>query len=286
MTTTKIFQEKFMNKLLKASLCTALVLCLPLSAQAHRGWLLPSSTVLSGDDAWVTVDAAVSNGIFHADHAPMRVDGLTITAPDGTTLNAQNVSQGKFRSTFDVQLPQKGTYKIASASSGLMARWETETGERKMWPGRGEKANPADFDKMVPKKAKNLEVSQFSRRLETFVTSGSPSDSVLKATQQGLELVPITHPNDLFAGEAAEFQFLIDGKPAAGVKVTVIAGGMRYRNDQEAIEVESDKKGKFSITWPQAGMYWLSANYLDNKAKKPATHRSGSYVATFEVLPE
>jgi uncharacterized GH25 family protein len=286
MTTTRIFQEKIMNKLLKASLCTALVLCLPLSAQAHRGWLLPSSTVLSGDDAWVTVDAAVSNGIFHADHAPMRVDGLTITAPDGTTLNAQNVSLGKFRSTFDVQLPQKGTYKIASASSGLMARWETETGERKMWPGRGEKANPADFDKMVPKKAKNLEVSQFSRRLETFVTSGSPSDSVLKATQQGLELVPITHPNDLFAGEAAEFQFLIDGKPAAGVKVTVIAGGMRYRNDQEAIEVESDKKGKVSITWPQAGMYWLSANYLDKKAKKPATHRSGSYVATFEVLPE
>lgn len=275
-----------MNNFLKTTFCTALILCLPLSAQAHRGWLLPSSTVLSGDEAWVTVDAAVSNGVFHADHAPMRVEGLIITAPDGTTLQAQNVNAGKLRSTFDVQLPQKGTYKIMSASSGLMARWETESGERKMWPGRGEKANPADFDKMVPKKAKNLEVSQFSRRLETFVTSGSPSDSVLKANNQGLELVPVTHPNDLFAGEAATFQFLIDGKPAAGVKVTVIAGGMRYRNDQAAIEVESDKKGNISVTWPQAGMYWLSANYRDEKAKKPATIRSGSYVATFEVLPE
>jgi uncharacterized GH25 family protein len=275
-----------MNRLLKTTLCTALVLCLPISAQAHRAWLLPSATVLSSDDAWVSIDAAVSNDIFHADHAPMRAEGVVITAPDGATLQVQNAMMGKYRSTFDVQLPQKGTYKIAVASSGLMARWETESGERKMWPGRGERANPADFDKMVPKKAKNLEVSQFSRRMETFVTSGSPTESVLKATKQGLELVPVTHPNDLFAGEVATFQFQMDGKPVAGVKATIIPGGMRYRNDQAAIEVESDKKGNISITWPQAGMYWLSASYRDDKAKKPATVRAGSYVATFEVLPE
>lgn len=275
-----------MNKFLNTVLFAALVVCLPLTAQAHRAWLLPSATVLSSDDAWVSIDAAVSNDIFHADHAPMRVEGVVITAPDGKNLDAQNASQGKFRSTFDVQLPQKGTYKIAVASSGLMARWETESGERKMWPGRGERANPADFDKMVPKKAKNLEVSQFSRRMETFVTSGSPTNTVLAPSKQGLELLPITHPNDLFAGEAARFQFLMDGKPVAGVKVTIIPGGMRYRNDQAAIDVESDKKGVITVTWPQAGMYWLSANYRDEKAKKPATIRAGSYVATLEVLPE
>ncbi|PUA26907.1 MAG: ABC transporter permease [Cellvibrio sp. 79] len=275
-----------MNKFLKASLCTALVMCLPLSAQAHRAWLLPSATVLSSDDAWVSVDAAVSNDIFHADHAPMGVDGITITAPDGTSLTPQNSITGKFRSVFDVQLPQKGTYKIALASSGIMATWKTPEGERRMWPGRGEKANPADLEKNIPKDAKELQVSQFSRRMETFVTSGTPDDKVLKATKQGLELVPITHPNDLFAGEAAKFQFLIDGKPAEGVKVTVIPAGMRYRNSQAAIEVQTDKKGELSVTWPQAGMYWLSANYRDDKAKKPATSRSGSYAATFEVLPE
>lgn len=275
-----------MNRLLKTTLCIALVLCLPISAQAHRAWLLPSATVLSSDDAWVSIDAAVSNDIFHADHAPMRTEGVVVTAPDGATLQVQNAMTGKYRSTFDVQLPQKGTYKIAVASSGLMARWETETGERKMWPGRGERANPADFDKMVPKKAKNLEVSQFSRRMETFVTAGSPTESVLKATKQGLELVPVTHPNDLFAGEVATFQFQMDGKPVAGVKATIIPGGMRYRNDQASIDVESDKKGNISVTWPQAGMYWLSASYRDDKAKKPATVRAGSYVATFEVLPE
>lgn len=275
-----------MNKFLKASLCTALVMCLPLSAQAHRAWLLPNATVLSSDDAWVSVDAAVSNDIFHADHAPMRVEGITITAPDGSSLKPQNASVGKYRSVFDVQLPQKGTYKIAMASTGVMASWKTAEGERGMWPGRGQRGNPSDVEKNIPKDAQDVQISAFSRRMETFVTSGTPDEKVLKVTKKGLELLPITHPNDLFAGEAAEFQFLIDGKPAVGVKVTVIPGGMRYRNEQAAIELETDKKGKISVTWPQAGMYWLNANYRDNKAKKPATVRTGSYAATFEVLPE
>jgi hypothetical protein len=275
-----------MKHFLKTLITTSLMICLPLSAHAHRAWLLPSATVLSSDDPWVSVDAAVSNDIFHADHAPMRLDGLLVTAPDGSSIAPQNSVTGKFRSVFDVQLPQKGTYKIAVASAGLMARWETENGERRMWPGRGEKANPADFDKMVPKNAKNLEVSQFSRRLETFVTAGEPTDKVFKPTKKGLELVPLTHPNDLFAGETAHFQFLIDGKPAVGAKVTVIPGGMRYRNEQSSVELQTDTKGKVSITWPQAGVYWVNASYRDEKAKKPARIRAGGYAGTFEVLPE
>lgn len=275
-----------MNNMLKTTLCAGLLLCLPLSAQAHRAWLLPSATVLSGDDAWITVDAAVSNSIFHVDHAPLRIDGLVITAPDGKTIPAQNINNGKLRTTFDVQLLQKGTYKIAMASSGLMARWQTATGEQRMWPGRGETANPADFEKMVPKNAKKLEVSEFSRRIETFMTLGSPTIGVFKPSQKGLELVPVTSPNDLFLGETTTFTFLIDGKPAVGVKLTIIHEGMRYRNEQNTLELETDKKGKVNITWPQAGMYWLSASYRDERAKKPATTRVGSYAATFEVLPE
>jgi type IV secretory pathway VirJ component len=48
--------------------------CPALGRQAHRGWIVPSATVLSGDGAWVTLDAAVSNELFYADHNPMRLD--------------------------------------------------------------------------------------------------------------------------------------------------------------------------------------------------------------------
>ncbi len=39
-------------------------LMLPAAAQAHRQWMMPSSTTLSGSESWVTVDAAVSNDLF------------------------------------------------------------------------------------------------------------------------------------------------------------------------------------------------------------------------------
>ena len=275
-----------MNKIAKLASVFALGLTVSMTAHGHRAWITPSATVLSGEDAWVTFDAAVSNDIFHVNHVPLGYQRLEAIGPDGKNVELQNAATGKYRSTFDVNLSQSGTYKVFYASSGLNARWETEEGERRFWPQRGVTPTQEGFEKEVPKKAKNLQISQSSHRIETFVTAGSPSDSVLKPTKVGLEMVPITHPNDLFAGETAEFIFLIDGKPAVGAKETANPGGMRYRNEQAAIEVETDTKGKVSITWPEAGMYWLNAEYSDDKGKKPAKQRRGAYVATLEVLPE
>ncbi len=39
-----------------------------------------------------------------------------------------------------------------------------------------------------PNSAENLEVRQFSRRVETFVTAGAPTREVLKPSGKGLEL--------------------------------------------------------------------------------------------------
>lgn len=275
-----------MNKFASITAVLALAAFIPAAANAHRAWIVPAATVLAGQDPWVTFDAAVSNDIFHTDHAALRLDGITAVAPDGTEVALQNSSTGKHRSTFDLNLTQKGTYKISSFGSGLRARWETEEGERQGWPARGTQATAEGFAKEVPKKAKNLEVSFGSRRLETFVTAGTPDTKVFKPTNEGLELVPVTHPNDLYVGEKAEFKFLIDGKPAVGAKVEVVPAGMRYRNQQNNISAETDKNGLVAINWPQAGMYWLSVSYQDDKAQKPATKRAASYVATFEVLPE
>jgi uncharacterized GH25 family protein len=148
------------------------------------------------------------------------------------------------------------------------------------------KADPAEFATAVPKDAKNLEVTQTSRRVETFVTLGAPTKLSLKPTNQGLELVAITHPNDLAVSETAEFIFLMDGKPAVGAKIEVIEGGSRYRYSPDEQHYETDKNGHVKIQWRKTGMYWLGAEYKDNKATKPATIRSGSYGATFEVLAE
>lgn len=288
----------------------ALAVCLPLSAQAHRAWMLPSATVLSGEDPWITVDAAVSNDLFYFEHFPLQLEGigqplqlaprapqaaadgkpaqppmrrpankLLVLAPDGSEVKAENGSVGRYRSTFDVHLTQKGTYKLAVASSGLMATWQ-EGEERRRWMGKAE-----ELAKAVPANAAELRVIQTSNRMETFVTAGKPSDRVLTPTNQGLELLPVTHPNDLFAGETAEFAFLLDGKPAKGVEVRVVPGGNRYRDATGDFSVKTDAAGKVAITWPTPGMYWLEAELSSQEGvAKPASERRATYSATLEVL--
>ena len=268
---------KPMQKILVAAVMAGMAM----SANAHRAWLLPAATVLSSENPWVTVDAAVSNDIFHMDWAPLRLDNLVVTAPDASSIAAQNPHTGKYRSSFDLELKQKGTYRVAIVNSGLMAFYE-ENGERKRWRGTSER-----FEQEVPKDAKNLQVTQSAGRIETFITAGVPTEEALKPSGNGLELAPITHPNDLFEGEAARFRLLLDGEPAADVEVTVIPGGMRYRNGQSEMTLKTDASGEFSVTWPVSGMYWLEASVQDDKATMPpAKQRRANYVATFEVLPQ
>ena len=254
---------------------------LPFSATAHKAWLRPSQTVIAGNNPWITVDAAVSNDLFYFNHVPLRLEGLAITAPDGSAVAPQNAATGKYRNVFDVELKQQGTYRLATLNSGLSATWEEE-GKPKRWRGTAEA-----FATEVPKQAKGLKVSESVGRVETFVTNGSPTDVVPEAGGRGIELVPVTHPNDLFAGEEAEFRLLVDGKPAAGLEIEVVRGDTRYRNAQEEIKLKTDADGGFKVTWPQAGMYWLETGTEDGKTSvAQASQRRLSYVVTLEVLPQ
>jgi uncharacterized GH25 family protein len=253
-------------------------LAAPLSAQAHRAWILPTSTVLSGEDPWVTVDAAISNDLFYADHNAMQLGGVAVTGPDGAKIELKNPSTGKYRSTFDVQLAQPGTYRIVNASDGLMASYVVGT-ETKRWRGTA-----AELATAIPKDAKDVKLTQNQRRVETFVTRGAPTE--IKTTGQGLELAPVTHPNDLVAGEPAKFRLLLDGKPAAGLEVEVAQGGSRYVPAPVEQKVTTGADGGFEIKWPGPGMYFIEAAARGGPATIPNATRSASYAATFEVLPD
>ena len=264
-------------------ICTAgLALGIPLSAHAHKPWLEPSKTVLSVGQ-WVTVDAAASTVPFERDHQPMRLDNLTITAPDGSAVAPQNPFTGRLRSVFDLELTQPGTYRIGMMNTNIMASWE-EDGRPKRWPPRGTAFTAEGFAKDVPKNAKDLKVTQMLGRIETYVTAGAPSDGALKPSGKGLELLPVTPFNDLYLGEPSTFRFVLDGKPAADLDVELVPSGQRYRSDAGEIKLKTNAKGEVVIQWPQAGLYYLAASVEDRKAEKPATERRTSYAGMFEVL--
>lgn len=252
-------------------------------ASAHRQWMMPSSTVLSGDDVWVTVDAAVSNDLFYFEHQPLRLDAVKAWAPDGTEVTIENKATGRYRSTFDVHLTQKGTYRIASVADMLMGSYDLN-GKTERLPRGTTTANLAE---RIPAGATNVKTAEANNRNEIFVTVGEPTTTLFKPTGKGIELVPMTHPNDLIAGEAATFQFLLDGKPAADLPVTVIAGGIRYRDQLGEMHLKTGADGKVEISWAEPGMYWLNVTTPQaggEEGAPPPIARRASYVTTLEVL--
>ncbi|MGN6411562.1 MAG: DUF4198 domain-containing protein [Nitrobacter sp.] len=269
-----------MTNPLKLALIAATASLLALPAQAHRGWLLPSATVLSGSDLWVTVDAAVSNDLFYFEHHPLQLDNLSIEGPDGKAITPENLAKSHFRSSFDFKLAQPGTYKLTVANQGLFASYKVD-GQNKRWRGK-----PEELASALPANATDVKVTESRGRIESFVTSGKPSDQTLKPTGVGLEMVPVTHPNNLVAGEKATFRLMLDGQPAKGIAVEIVPGGIRYRDALNDTKATADDTGTFSVTWPAPGFYWMSASVRDDKSKIKNAQRRSSYAVTVEVLPQ
>ena len=265
------------TSLIAAGLALGLSAFISTPAEAHRRWLLPSMTVFSGESATAAVDAASSNQLFVFEHRGMALDNLTVTGPDGQPLQPKIIGSSDLRSAFDVPLTKQGTYRIAVASSGLMGSYELN-GQRQRW--RGTKEELAN----IPAGATNVQVSDNSSRTETFVTLGAPNDTALKPTGRGLEMVPLTPPSDLAAGEPAKVRFLLDGKPVGDLKVEFIEGGTRYRNADDAQDLVTDAKGELTLNAKQAGMYYLEASHaVEGKDGQPG--RRASYAAVLEFLP-
>ena len=111
-------------------------------------------------------------------------------------------------------------------------------------------------------------------------------ETVFATEGEGLELQPVTHPNDVYAGEPARFKLLLNGEPAGGLDVEIVRGHDRYRDSEGAMQVTTDADGVFSFTPEEPGPYWLSAEQESEATLngKPISARV-SYVMTFEALP-
>ena len=264
--------------LIAASLALGLSTLAPTAAEAHRRWLLPSSTVMAGEEETITVDAAASNGLFIFDHRPLSLEDLVVTGPDGQVVEPTVIGSGAYRSAFDLKLAQQGTYRIAIANDGMMGSYELN-GERRRWRG-----SRADMASAIPEGATDVQVSENVARTETFVTLGAPNETAMAPTNIGLEMIPVTHPNDLIAGEGAQMRFLMDGKPAARLELEFVAGGTRYRDDPGIQTLTTDENGMVSLNADEPGLYYLEASAGQGEYEEGPARRL-SYTAVLEFMP-
>jgi hypothetical protein len=205
---------------MKISLVVALsALLVPAVSEAARPWLLPSQTVLARSGGWVAVDAAMADDLFSVNQGAMPVDTLVVSGPDGQPVTPQNVTKSRSRSTFDLELRQAGTYRIAVAEDAVTARWE-EDGKPKRWRGTaaemaaGIPANAAKLevngrsDALIPERRHPLEVARPRRWYR--VRADTASERSLRTRKPPVSLPWMASRRRIWACE-------------------VIAGGTRYR---------------------------------------------------------
>jgi uncharacterized GH25 family protein len=251
-------------------------------ASAHHPWLLPTHTLLEGKDSVVAIDAAVSEDLFEFDTRGLLLDGLVITAPDGSDVvpGAVNTTS-RHRNSFELTLAQPGTYRVANLSQGVMVSYK-QGGETKRFRGTVEA-----WEKERPANAEDVRVTRFTNRAETFIARDKPSDKPFAPRSQGVELIPLDAPVDLSDGDRTRFKLLLDGQPLADTAISLLRSGNRYRYKMGELTLRSDAKGEFSVTWPEPGRYWLGVNHhiTAEAANLPPQRRLG-YSATFEVRPK
>ncbi|MEJ6495141.1 DUF4198 domain-containing protein [Pseudoalteromonas lipolytica] len=277
-------------KLLKTALIGAVTFTALASgyAQAHARWLMPSHTSLSGEKThYVMIDASISNELFSPDKAyrPKEKgaeydDNLLIAlAPDGKpveeTIRAYYL---KRKNSAAVSLTQDGTYHIAMQQKPmLMTFYKDKDGNRgRVFAGKKEADLPAG--------ATDVRTVKSIATVDTFVSRNGTSKPTLLG--QGLEISGPTHPNDLFAGEEAKFQLLMDGKPAADVELAIVRGSARYRNERDEVKVTTDKKGFFTVTFAHADMYLIEASVDQKPTEADIDNVRYSLFTTLEVAPE
>ena len=278
------------------------------AAYADHPFVLPSNTAYSGDAPVATFDAAGADHVFFFDHRPLPLASIAITAPDGSPTQPYNTLQSRYRTSFDLKLEQQGTWKIASVQTMISGSFKLNGEERRVGgrpggtggpggprpagaapagpvPGGEPRRQPPVAFEDIPAEATDVHLTEIVGRAETFVTAGAPTTGALKPTGKGIELDPVTHPNEVVAGETARFRFLIDGKPAPGLAVTVVPGGDRYRDDAGEVTLKTGADGVAAIKWPAAGMYWIGTEAEDKApSEKRAETRRMSYSATLEVM--
>lgn len=259
-----------MNRPVTILLTAAAWLCAG-SALAHSPYLKPNVFDATGRDH-VTVEAAFTEDIFAAE-VVMRSDFFHVIGPNGVT-PITNVTYLRDMAVFEAATPVDGTWRLSSGPRiGRNAQmYRTASGDWKM-VGEEDDAPPAD--------APRVDVQSITVA-EAYVTRGAPDQAALAPKGQGLELQPLTHPNDIVAGEDAGFQILFDGRPLAGATVTVFREAGRHDGRKIAAELTTDAEGRFTVNAPDPGGYMTQVRHrTEAPAGSNPPYRSYTHTLAF-----
>jgi uncharacterized GH25 family protein len=262
--------------------------CLP--ASAHNLWLNPGDYF---PQVGTTVDIGIGWGHkYPADRIDQevkedRVQEISAVDPDGLKTGLIKVSPALYKLSVDKAGAYLVTAKIKSGSF-------TMTAEGRKW---GDKKSVAD-----PIKCVNYHIET-----KTVILAGKSDSNFSFAAGQPLEVIPLTHLNNLKNGDQFDVKVLFEGKPLPNATVRATYAGFampdiaphgssekgdkkaNQKGDKKAkmhypVETVTDDQGQATVQVDKAG-YWMIL--LSHKPPYPDKETCDEYMYnqafTFQV---
>lgn len=270
---------------------------------AHARWVVPSHTIISGDQATaVTLDYSISNGIFHPDIAlggmplgdnkaatssttvppQLASTKAVLTQPNGEQQVLKSVDLGRKSSTY-FTASDNGTYRVDLEQPPIdVILFTAADGSAGRLFG-----TPDAVARKLPEGAQQVEWITYLNRVQAFVTRNQVTQKTLHPSGSGLELKHFTHPNELFANEPVRYQMLLNGKVLVPnsdkTHLKITAAGTRYRNQRGSFTPPINETGEFVVRWPDAGLYLIE---VEHELKGPEGTKMYALFLTLEIQPE
>lgn len=249
---------------------------LALNVSAHTPFLAPVSFT-PAHEHWVSLDAGFAEAFFKPDVAFDKSEFQLLT-PAGVWQKPGRLETFKTRTVLEHQLTEKGTYRFSTGLRyGAVFRFYELNGERKAVRG-SEEALPAG--------AKLVDHYQSVTLAETYVTNDKPTTGALKPYNKGLELVPVTHPGDVYAGEKFAVKVLMDGKPVAEKAINIFKAHDHAEHEKPYLTATTNAKGEAGLAMADEGIYVLHIRHTGPAPKNAEAPNYGYvYTLSFQVEP-
>ncbi|NNP67487.1 DUF4198 domain-containing protein [Acinetobacter sp. Ac_5812] len=289
-------------------LTIALFSALPTLSFAHTAspFLLPEVFDSKADS--VSFQSGITVEKFFVPSRNFKTD-YQVTTPEGKTETIKAAAELKKFNIAEVNLTTDGTYRLRTQNATgnptkyalIDGRWLRVRPQRPAnanpMPPQGNNAEqkapqapanqPPRFiaEDQIPATAKTAQTIN-TYIAESFITKGKPS-AVPAVSNKGFEFKFLTHPNELFAGEAFKAQVLMDGKPVPNLEVDVFKGASSYQPNakREQPHVKTNAKGEVEVKFNEAGIYLITTAYPEantDNTKQPIA-QSYTYSVTVEV---
>ncbi|MFL3656697.1 MAG: DUF4198 domain-containing protein [Opitutales bacterium] len=246
---------------------------------AHTSYVLPNVFSTSKGERMTAVASFTEN--FFVPDFKVESDDFHLILPSGDKADYGNIAIFDQLTVLESALNEDGTYRFSTGDRlGRKFKMMFVDGA---WDYVGSSMGEDAKSDPIPE---GVKVADFQTQTVAiaYVTKGAPTQPALEQKGSGLEILPVTHPSEVYVEEPFEFILTFNGKPMNGHEISIFRQGASYEEPKYKLKVMSKRKGKISVVFDEPGVYVAMTRHQDRAPEGSETpYRSYTISLTFEV---